>query len=207
MLRQLDKAAVKQLLRNPDTKVFRNQMMNLGWWITVFLPLFGLFTILFLVSLADPDALLELFIVLITSAVCFVLYVIIVGRRHAIALTREGMFMSHVDTEDYRGPLTWRNLFVRWDEFTQLKLTDGPMMTFRVKGERYAFTVQDPLFVGGSRAKKQQPFVEAICSYSGYIYHFQKGEGRSWQYLFASSGHTFDVEVDASDWDSLDCSK
>ena len=207
MLRQLDKAAVKQLLRNPDTKVFRNQMMNLGWWVTVFLPLFGWFTILFLFSLADPDALLGVFLVLITSVGGFVPYVIIVSRRHAIALTREGMFMSHVDTEDYRGPLTWRNLFVRWDEFTQLKLTDGPMMTFRVKGERYAFTVQDPLFVGGSRAKKQQPFVEAICSYSGYIYHFQKGKGRSWQYLFASPGHTFDVEADASDWDSLDCSK
>lgn len=167
MLRQLDKAAVKQLLHNPDTRVFRN---------------------------------------LIVDGVWFVPYVMVC--RLAIALTREGMFISHVDTEDYRGPLSRRNVFVRWDEFTQLKLTYGPILTFRVKGERYPFTVQDPFFANGSsRAKKQLPFVEAICSYSGYAYHFQKGEGRTWQYLFASSGHTFDVEVDASDWESLDCSK
>jgi hypothetical protein len=74
-------------------------------------------------------------------------------------------------------------------------------MTFRVKGERYSYNVVDLLLTNYARAKKHQTFVEAICSYSGYIYHFQKGEGRTWQYIFASPGHTFDVEADDSDWE------
>ena len=203
MLRQLDKAAVRQLLSNSDNKVFRNQMMNIGWLVAI-LALVSAWLIL---VLSDMDVLKTVLVILIVNGGWCVPYAL-VCRRYAIALTKEGMYISHVDTEDFRGPLTRRNIFVRWDELTQLKLTQGPIMTFRVKGERYAFTVQDPLFGnGGTRAKKLQPLVEAICSCSGYIYHFQKGEGRSWQYLFASPGHTFDVEADASDWDSLDCSK
>lgn len=207
MLRQLDKAAVRQLLRNPDTKVFRNPMMNTGWSVAI-LILMSTWSILFLVgSISDIGVLKTVLIILIVNGEWCVPFVM-ACRRYAIALTKEGMYLSHVDTEDYRGPFSRRNLFVHWDDFTRLKLTDGPMMTFRAKGERYAFTVKDPLFsVGGTRAKKHQPFVEAICSYSGYIYHFQKGEGRTWQYLFASPGHTFDVEAQASDWESLDCSK
>ena len=203
MPKQLDKTATKQLLRSPDTKVIHNPMMNIGWWVAIFILLSAWLFLLFDVSISDIDVLKTVLVILIFNGGWCVPYVI-VCRRHAIALTKEGMYFSHVDTEDFRGPFSRRNLFVRWDEFTQLKLTQGPIMTFRVKGERYAFTVQDPLFGNGStRAKKQQPFVEAICSYSGYIYHFQKGEGRTWQYLFASSGHTFDVEADATDWDTL----
>ena len=203
MLRQLDKAAVKQLLHNPDTKVFRNQMMNIGWWVAI-LALVSAWLIL---VLSDIDVLKTVLVILIVNGGWCVPYVL-ACRRYAIVLTKEGMYISHVDTEDFRGPLSLRNLFVRWDELTQLKLTQGPIMTFRVKGERYAFTVQDPLFGNGTgRAKKQLPFVEAVCSYSGYIYHFQKGEDRTWQYLFASPGHTFDVDADASDWESLACSK
>ena len=203
MLRQLDKAAVKQLLRNPDNKVFRNQMMNIGWWVAI-LTLVSAWLIL---VLSDIDVLKTVLVILIVNGGWCVPYVL-ACRRYAIVLTKEGMYISHVSTEDFRGPLSRRNLFVRWDEFTQLKLTQGPIMTFRVKGERYAFTVQDPLFGNGvGRAKKQLLFVEAICSYSGYIYHFQKGESRTWQYLFASPGHTFDVDADASDWESLECSK
>lgn len=203
MLRQLDKAAVKQLLRNPDTKVFRNPMMNIGLWVAILIPLSVWLIIVFDVSISDIDVLKTVLVILLVNGGWCVPYVI-VCRRYAIALTKDGMYLSHVDTEDYRGPFSHRNLFVRWDEFTQLKLTDGPMMTFRVKREKYAFTVKDPFFVaGGTRAKKHQPFVEAICSYGGYIYHFQRGEGRTWQYLFASPGHTFDVEAEGSDWDSL----
>ena len=199
MPRQLDKNAVKQLLHNPDTKVFRNQMMNIGWWVAI-LALVSAWLIL---VLSDIDVLKTVLVILIVNGGWCVPYVL-ACRRYAIVLTKEGMYISHVSTEDFRGPLSLRNLFVRWDELTQLKLTQGPVMTSRVKGERYAFTVQDPLLVsGGARAKKHQPFVEAICSYSGYIYHFQKGEGRTWQYLFASSGHTFDIEADATDWDSI----
>ena len=203
MLRQLDKSAVKQLLRNPDNKVFRNQMMNIGWWVAI-LTLVSAWLIL---VLSDIDVLKTVLVILIVNGGWCVPYVL-ACRRYAIVLTKEGMYISHASTEDFRGPLSRRNLFVRWDEFTQLKLTQGPIMTFRVKGERYAFTVQDPLFGNGiGRPKKQLPFVEAVCSYGGYIYHFQKGEDRTWQYLFASPGHTFDVEADASDWESLDCSK
>ena len=203
MLRQLDKAAVKQLLRNPDNKVFRNQMMNIGWWVAI-LTLVSAWLIL---VLSDIDVLKTVLVILIVNGGWCVPYVL-ACRRYAIVLTKEGMYISHVSTEDFRGPLSLRNLFVRWDEFTQLKLTQGPIMMFRVKGERYTFTVQDPLLGNGvGRAKKQLPFVEAICSYSGYIYHFQNGEDRTWQYLFASPGHTFDVEAGASDWESLECSK
>ena len=203
MLRQLDKSAVKQLLRNPDNKVFRNQMMNIGWWVTIL----TLVTAWLILVLSDLDDLKTVLVILIVNGGWCVPYVL-AFRRYAIALTKEGMYISHVSTEDFRGPLSRRNLFVRWDEFTQLKLTQGPIMMFRVKGERYTFTVQDPLLGNGvGRAKKQLPFVEAICSYSGYIYHLQKGESRTWQYLFASPGHTFDVEAGASDWESLDCSK
>ena len=194
---------MKQLLRNPDNKVFRNQMMNIGWWVAI-LTLVSAWLIL---VLSDIDVLKTVLVILIVNGGWCVPYVL-ACRRYAIVLTKEGMYISHVSTEDFRGPLSRRNLFVRWDEFTQLKLTQGPIMTFRVKGERYAFTVQDPLFGNGvGRPKKQLPFVEAVCSYSGYIYHFQNGENRTWQYLFASPGHTFDVEADASDWESLDCSK
>ena len=207
MPRQLDKAASQHLLRSPDTKVFRYNMINTGWRIVFFLLLSAWLGFVFFVSISDLGVLKSVLAIVIVNGGIFVPYVI-ACRRYAIALTKEGMYISHVDTEDYRGPFSRRNLFVRWDEFTQLTLTDGPVMTFRVKGERYAFTVKDPLFVVvGTRAKKHQPFVEAVCSYSGYIYHFQKGEGRSWQYLFASPGHTFDVEVDAHDWETLDCSK
>ena len=194
---------MKQLLRNPDNKVFRNQMMNIGWWVAI-LTLVSAWLIL---VLSDIDVLKTVLVILIVNGGWCVPYVL-ACRRYAIVLTKEGMYISHVSTEDFRGPLSRRNLFVRWDEFTQLKLTQGPIMTFRVKGERYAFTVQDPLFGNDiGRPKKQLPFVEAVCSYGGYIYHFQKGEDRTWQYLFASPGHTFDVEADASDWESLDCSK
>lgn len=202
MPRQLDKAAVKQLLRNPDTKVFRNQMMHIGWWIAIFLLLSVCLIIAFLESVLDLDALVATLIILIVNVGSVIIYVL-VCRRHVIALTREGMYLSHVDTEDYRGILSRRNLFVRWDELMQLKVANDPVMTFRVKGERYSYNVVDPIVTNYAHAKKHQTFVEAICSYSGYIYHFQKGEGRTWQYLFASPGHTFDVEADAFDWDSL----
>ena len=198
---------MKRLLRGCDTKVFRNPMVNIGWWVAALILLTAWLTFLIVVSTSDTDVLKTVLVILIVNGGWCVPYVL-ACRRYAIVLTKEGMYISHVSTENFRGPLSRRNLFVRWDEFTQLKLTQGPIMTFRVKGERYAFTVQDPLFgnvVG--RAKKQLLFVEAICSYSGYIYHFQKGESRTWQYLFASPGHTFDVDVDASDWESLECSK
>ncbi len=203
MLRQLDKAAVKQLLRNPDNKVFRNQMMNIGWLVAIL----ALVSVWLILVLSDMDVLKTVLVILIVNGGWCVPYVL-ACRRYAIVLTKEGMYISHVDTEDFRGPFSRRNLFVRWDEFTQLKLTQGPVMVFRVKGERYAFTVQDPLFGNGvTRAKKQLPLVEAICSYSGYVYHLQEGEGRTWQFLFASAGHTFDVEASEHDWESLDCSK
>ena len=76
-------------------------------------------------------------------------------------------------------------------------------MSFRVKGERYGFTVNGLLYNGRVRAKKYQPFVDAICSYSGYVYQFQKGKGHAWQYIFASPDRTANFEADASDWDTL----
>ena len=207
MPKQLDKSAVKRLLHNPDTKVFRNPMMNIGWSVAILVLLSALLIFFFVASISDRDVLKTVLVILIVNGGLFAPFVM-VCRRYSIALTKEGMYLSHVDSEDFRGPFSRRNLFVRWDEFSQLKITDGPMMTFRMKGEKYAFTVQDPLLGNGvGRAKKQLPFVEAICSYSGYIYHFQNGEDRTWQYLFASPGHTFDVEAGASDWESLDCSK
>ena len=124
MLRQLDKSAVKQLLRNPDNKVFRNQMMNIGWWVAI-LTLVSAWLIL---VLSDIDVLKTVLVILIVNGGWCVPYVL-AFRRYAIALTKEGMYISHVSTEDFRGPLSRRNLFVRWDEFTQLKLTQGPIMT------------------------------------------------------------------------------
>ena len=201
MPKQLDKAGVKRLLRGCDTKVFRNPMVNIGWWVAALILLTAWLTFLIVVSTTDTDVLKTVLVILVFNGGWCVPYVL-VFRRQVIALTKEGMYFSHVSTEDFRGPLSLRNFFVPWDEFTQLTITDGPVITFKVKKGRYPYTFQDPLFGNGiTRAKKQLPFVEAICSYSGYIYHFQKGEGRTWQYLFASPGHTFDVEADASDWE------
>ena len=209
MPRQLDKAAVKKLLHNPETKVIRNQLMEIGGLVLLFIPILAweMFVLIDVFSFSAPGKIadmVESILLILVLPAAFVIAYIIASRRIKMALTHEGMFFSHVDTEDYRGPLSRRNLFVRWDEFTQLKLTNGPIMTFRVKGERYNYTVGAFLISSRVRAKKHLPFVEAICSYSGYVYHFQKGEGLTWQYLFASANHTFDVEAEVADWETLE---
>jgi hypothetical protein len=200
MPRQLDKAAVKQLLCNPETKVFRNQFQHIG-----LLAMFIFLFVLWDVSLFFPNGTTVVTIIafLTVQAACMVGYWFW-GRCSVMALTPEGMYLARANTEDFRGPLTCDRLFVRWDELTMLKLeNNGPVMTFRVKGGRYAYTVSDDIISSRVSAKKQLPLVEAICSYSGYIYHFQKGVGLTWKYVFASPGHTFDVDVEEADWETL----
>ena len=199
MPKQLDKHAAKQLLRSPDTRVFRNQLLNVDWLIAFAIPLCAWFCI---DSVPIKDILRSLLVILVVFVVGVVAF-IMDSRRHVLALTREGMYIWEVNTEDYRGSLSRRNLFVRWDEFTELKLSEGPVMSFRVKGERYGFTVNGLLYIGRVRAKKYQPFVDAICSYSGYVYQFQKGKGHAWQYIFASPDRTANFEADTTDWDTL----
>jgi hypothetical protein len=199
MPKQLDKAAVRQLLRNPDTKVFRNQFLHIG-----LLAMCVFLFILWDAALFVPvcTSVVAVIVLLTVQATCLVGYWFW-GRCSVMALTPEGMYLFRANTEDFRGPLTCDRLFVRWDELTMLKLEDGPIMTFRVKGGRYAYTVSGDIISSRTRAKKQLPLVEAICSYSGYIYHFQKGDGLTWKYIFASPNHTFDVEVDDTDWATL----
>ena len=202
MPKQLDKNAAKQLLRSPDTRVFRNQMLNTAWLIAFSILICAYITFVCIVSAQPKDVLVTVIIILIVNIDC-VIALVLASRRYVMAFTREGMYLSRVNTEDYRGPLSRRNLFVRWDEFTELKLSEGPVLSFRVKGERYGFTVNGLLNNGRFRAKKHQAFVDAICSYSGYVYQFQKGKGQPWQYIFASPGHTANFEADDTDWDSL----
>ena len=207
MPKQLDKAAVKELLRNPETKVVRNQMMDIAGVLGLFIPILG-WEIFFLIAFfsvpvldkTTGEVLASILLVLVVPAALIVAYVV-TSRHYKMALTHEGMFFSHVETEDYRGPLSRRNFFVRWDEFTQLTLANGPNMTFRVKGEKYGFTVSAFLISGRARAKKHQPFVEDICAYSGYRYHLQQGDGLTWQYTFASPSQPLDFEVADSDWE------
>ena len=202
MPKQLDKNAAKQLLRSPDTRVFRNQMLNTAWLIAYSILICAYITFVCIVSAQPKDVLVTVIIILIVN-IGYVISLVLASRRYVMALTREGMYLSRVNTEDYRGSLSRRNLFVRWDEFTELKLSEGPVMSFRVKGERYGFTVNGLLYNGRVRAKKHQPFVDAICSYSGYVYQFQKGKEHTWQYIFASPDRTANFEADATDWDTL----
>ena len=202
MPKQLDKNAAKQLLRSPDTRVFRNQMLNTAWLIAFPILLCAYFTFVCIVAAYPKDVLVTVIIILIVNIDC-VVALVLASRRYVMALTREGMYLSRVNTEDYRGPLSRDNLFVRWDEFTELKLSEGPVLSFRVKGERYGFTVNSLIISSRIRAKKHQPFVDAICSYSGYVYQFQKGKEHTWQYIFATPDRTANFEADATDWDTL----
>ena len=202
MPKQLDKNAAKQLLHSPDTRVFRNQMLNTVWLIVFSILLSAYLTFVCIVAANPKEVLVAVILILIVNIDC-VVAIVLASRRYVIALTREGMYLPRVNTEDYRGPLSRDRLFVRWDEFTELKLSEGPVMSLRVKGERYGFTVNSLIIGGRVRAKKHQPFVDAICSYSGYVYQFQKGKGQPWQYIFASPSHTANFEADDTDWDTL----
>ena len=191
MLRQLDKAAVKQLLRNPDNKVYRNQMMNIGWWVAIL----TLVTAWLILVLSDLDDLKTVLVILIVNGGWCVPYVL-ACRRYAIVLTKEGMYISHVSTEDFRGPLSRRNLLNKYR-------TIYDSISLNKIGERM-LSKEDKYTIF---CNSHERFIKVSQKDKGYIYHFQKGESRTWQYLFASPGHTFDVDADASDWESLECSK
>ncbi|MBQ9865024.1 MAG: hypothetical protein IJM33_06775 [Bacteroidales bacterium] len=196
MPRQLDKAAVKKLLRKPDTKVFRNRSLHIALLVTL-----AFLFIVWDVALFFPDdTAVATIIIVLTVQVASLAGYWFWGRCSVLALTPEGMYLSRANTEDFRSPLTYSRLFVRWDELTMLKLENGPTMTFKVKEGRYAYTVSDDIISSRTRAKKHRPLVEAICSYSGYRYYFQQGVGLTWQYIFVSPSSSSDFEVVDSDW-------
>ena len=120
-----------------------------------------------------------------------------------IAFTQEGMYLPRVETEDYRGPLTCSRLYVPWNELTELELSYGPILSFRIKGQRYGFTVNSLLGSNRSRAKRNLEFVETVSSYSGYKYHFSKGEGLTWEYLFILPNRAANAKADNYDWESF----
>lgn len=203
MAKYLDRQAAKSLLRDPATTVFRNPMAECGVLVMVVLEVLACLLFLTSISFSNPDwrTVTTVSVILLVGMGFWVVYFL--EKRSGIAFTKEGMYLSRVETEDFHGPLSQSRMYVRWDELTELSLSYGPVMSFRVKGYRYGFTVDNVLPISSGRAQRNLQFVEAISSFSGYKYHFSKGKGLTWQYLFILSNRSANANADAYDWESL----
>lgn len=205
----LTNQAVEKLLRQPDIKVIRNPLHNETVNITIItltLIWLGLLLMATVESIETSDSwkgywtLLVILIVHIATCVA----VFISGRRTILALNKEGMYLSTVNTEDFRGPLSLRRHFFRWDEITELTLFSGPILSFKIKGRPYGFTLNPNIMTNGdSRAKKYKQLIEDISAYSGFPHHFHQDSRNNWKFIFATPFRSANTEVDEWDWDSL----
>ena len=201
--------AVEKLLQQPDVKVIRNPLHNEAVNITIIaltLLWLGLLLMVIMESIETTDSwkaywtLLVILIVHIAACVA----VITGGRRTVLALNKEGMYLSTVNTEDYRGPLSLRRHFFRWDEITELTLSSGPTLSFRIKGRPYGFTLNPNIMTnGGFRAKRYKQLIEDISAFSGFPNHFHQDSRTDWKFIFATPFRPANTEVDEWDWDSL----
>ena len=202
--------AAEKLLRQPGVKVIRNPL-PLHWVRLVgamYLTLLwlGLLVMIIVGALETHDLWRSYWvlgiIMLVHVATCVSIF--IAGRRAVLALNKEGMYLSKVDSEDFRGPMTLRRRFFRWDELTELKLTSGPVLSFRVKGHPYGFAMNpiQSVNIGGFNKRNMQ-LVEAITAYSGYPHHIHNDGRNYWQCVFATSLRPANAEADVWDWDSL----
>lgn len=201
--------AVEKLLQQPDVKVIRNPLHNEAVNITIIaltLIWLGLLLMIIMESIETPDlwkAYWTLLVILIAHiAACVAVF--IGGRRTVLALNKEGMYLSTVNTEDFRGPLSLRRHFFHWDEITELTLSSGPTLSFRIKGRPYGFTLTPNIMTNeGFRAKRYKLLIEDISAYSGFPHHFHQDSRNNWKFIFATPFRPANTEVDEWDWDSL----
>ena len=203
MAKYLDRQAAKSLLRDPATTVFRNPMVDCGVLVMVVLEVLACLFFLASLFFSNPDlrtVIMVSVLLLMWIGFCVAYFI---EKRSGIAFTKEGMYLSRVETEDFQGPLSQSRMYVRWDELTELSLSYGPVMSFRVKGYRYGFSVVGVLPSSSGRAQRYQQFVETISSFSGFKYHFSKEKGLTWQYLFILPNRSANASADSYDWESF----